>query len=246
MPGSPAGGADRVLYVLATLAETSRPLSLAELAERTRMPAATLRRLAGLLERWGFMVERDGSYVPGPLCLRLAWGFDQDSYLVQEALPGMSALAAETGEWVALMAWVRRQAVCLEVVPGGRPLPHPMARGRVMPLGSGASAKALLAFMPEGHRQALLEEMACTRRPDEFASLADELTAIRLTGYAVSNGEVDMGVWGVSAPIWQPSHQAVAVVTLMAPSTRAAEAVDGLIAATVAAAQRISERLQGR
>lgn len=74
--------------------------------------------------------------------------------------------------------------------------------------------------------------------------LADELQAIRAQGYAVTDSEVDAGVWGVSVPIFQRAHQAVASITLMAPSTRAAQRPQTFIDLTVAAARRISGRLQ--
>ncbi|WP_314728205.1 IclR family transcriptional regulator domain-containing protein, partial [Bordetella pertussis] len=68
--------------------------------------------------------------------------------------------------------------------------------------------------------------------------------AIRAAGYAVSDSEVDAGVWGCSAPVFERPHQAAGSVTLMAPSTRVAERTANLINLTLAAAKRISSRLQ--
>jgi DNA-binding IclR family transcriptional regulator len=48
----------------------------------------------------------------------------------------------------------------------------------------------------------------------------------------------------VSVPIFQRANQAVASITLMAPSTRAAQRPDALIEMTVAAARRITSKLQ--
>ena len=47
---------------------------------------------------------------PGPLCVQLAWGFDQSSFLIHEAQPDMAALAAASGETIGL----------LERIPGTR------------------------------------------------------------------------------------------------------------------------------
>ncbi|WP_154390333.1 helix-turn-helix domain-containing protein, partial [Bordetella pertussis] len=93
-----AGGAERVLYVLATLAREEAPLTVAALAERTGLAQSTLYRQVALLKRWGFVLEQAGAYTPGPLCVQLARGFDQSSYLIQEALPDMTRLAADSGE----------------------------------------------------------------------------------------------------------------------------------------------------
>ncbi|WP_154586090.1 helix-turn-helix domain-containing protein, partial [Bordetella pertussis] len=137
-----AGGAERVLYVLATLAREEAPLTVAALAERTGLAQSTLYRQVALLKRWGFVLEQAGAYTPGPLCVQLARGFDQSSYLIQEALPDMTRLAADSGETVGLLVAMSDQAVCLEMVE------------------SGASAKSLMAFMAPARLQGRLHELA--------------------------------------------------------------------------------------
>ncbi|KAG1224266.1 hypothetical protein G6F68_020153 [Rhizopus microsporus] len=97
--------------------------------------------------------------------------------------------------------------------------------------------------MPQARLQAALAYLAAEAGVDA-ARLADELESIRAQGYAVTDSEVDAGVWGVSVPIFQRPNQAVASITLMAPSTRAAQRPRALIDLTVGAARRISDRLK--
>jgi len=240
---SVGAGADRVLYVLATLARHDGPLSIAALAEETGLAQSTLYRQVALLKRWGFVAEHDGEYGPGPLCVQLAWGFDQSSFLIHEAQPDMAALAMASGETIGLLVAVKDQAVCLDMVESQHPLRCSFTKGRGLPLARGASAKSLLAFMPLARLQAALAYLASEAGVDP-ARLGKELDAIREQGYAVTDSEVDAGVWGVSVPIFQRANQAVASITLMAPSTRAAQRPDALIEMTVAAARRISSKLQ--
>lgn len=243
MDQSVGPGADRVLYVLATLARHDGPLSIAALAEKTGLAQSTLYRQVALLKRWGFVAEHEGEYGPGPLCVQLAWGFDQSSFLIHEAQPDMAALAAASGETIGLLVAVKDQAVCLDMVESQHPLRCSFTKGRGLPLARGASAKSLLAFMPVPRQQAALAILARESGVDP-ARLADELEAIRAQGYAVTDSEVDAGVWGVSVPIFQRPNQAVASITLMAPSTRAAQRPQALIDLTVGAARRISDRLK--
>jgi len=239
-----AGGADRVLFVLATLARHDGPLSIAALADKTGLAQSTLYRQVALLKRWGFVAEQGGEYGPGPLCVQLAWGFDQSSFLVQESQPDMARLAAESGETVGLLVAMRDQAVCLDMVESQHPLRCSFVKGRGLPLVRGASARSLMAFMPAARLHALLDDLQ--RSGADVAALAAGLESIRAAGYAVTDGEVDAGVWGVSVPVFQRPHQAVGSVTLMAPSTRAALRASALIDMTIAAARRISGRLQSR
>jgi DNA-binding IclR family transcriptional regulator len=68
---------------------------------------------------------------------------------------------------------------------------------------------------------------------------------VQAQGYAVSDSEVDAGIWGVSAPLYQqPGDVAIAVITLMAPSSRAKGQEKRFIDMTVRGAARISSRLQ--
>ncbi|OZI82177.1 IclR family transcriptional regulator [Bordetella genomosp. 6] len=237
-----AGGAERVLYVLATLAREEAPLTVAALAERTGLAQSTLYRQVALLKRWGFVLEQAGAYTPGPLCVQLARGFDQSSYLIQEALPDMTRLAADSGETVGLLVAMSDQAVCLEMVESRHPLRCSFVKGRGLSLARGASAKSLMAFMAPARLQGRLHELA--GQGVDAAALARDLEAIRAAGYAVSDSEVDAGVWGCSAPVFERPHQAAGSVTLMAPSTRVADRTTTLINLTLAAAKRISSRLQ--
>ena len=78
---------DRVLQVLAVLAQQGRVLSAGELMAHTGLARSTLYRLLARLKRWGFVVEDEGNYAPGPLSLQLALGFDLSSHLVRQARP---------------------------------------------------------------------------------------------------------------------------------------------------------------
>ncbi|MGE8679250.1 MAG: IclR family transcriptional regulator, partial [Achromobacter marplatensis] len=144
---------------------------------------------------------------------------------------------------IGLLVAVKDQAVCLDMVESQHPLRCSFTKGRGLPLARGASAKSLLAFMPQARLQAALAYLAAEAGVDA-ARLADELESIRAQGYAVTDSEVDAGVWGVSVPIFQRPNQAVASITLMAPSTRAAQRPRALIDLTVGAARRISDRLK--
>ncbi len=155
----------------------------------------------------------------------------------------MAALAASSGETVGLLVAVKDQAVCLDMVESQHPLRCSFTKGRGLPLARGASAKSLLAFMPPSRLQAALANLA-NEAALNARRLANELETIRAQGYAVTDSEVDAGVWGVSVPIFRRPNQAVASITLMAPSTRAGQHPDALIDMTLAAARRISERLK--
>jgi DNA-binding IclR family transcriptional regulator len=236
-------GADRTLFLLATLARAGKPLSIAQLTVETGLAISTVYRQVALLKRWGFVAEQNGEYAPGPVSLQLAAGFDSTQRLVSEARPEMERLARESKESVGLVVAVRGQVVCLDMVESLQPLRCSFERGRGVPLLRGASAKSLLAFMPAMQRETLLNELLAAQ-PDLQSALFVELEALRAQGYVTSSGEVDEGVWGVSVPLYGPQDRAVGSLSLMAPSLRAQLQQQSLINQTIVAANRINSRLQ--
>jgi len=243
---SPKGGADRVLFVLATLARLERSVTPAELMAETGLSKSTLYRQLALLKRWGFIMESNGVYLPGPMCLPLAWGFDQSSYLIQQAHGELEALSRNSGESVGLLTAVNNQAVCLDMVESPSSLRCSFVKGRGLPLCKGASAKTLLAFMEADKQALVLRNLERDRliAPPELPALKDVLRHIRAQGYCITDSEVDEGVWGNSAPVFQQFNHAAAVITLMAPTTRVHNRERQFVDMTTAIAARVSSRLQ--
>lgn len=238
----PVATTDRVLQVLAVLAQQGRALSVPELMERTGLARSTLYRQLVRLKRWGFVLENDGYYAPGPLSLQLALGFDLASHLVRQARSGLQALAQQSHESVGLVVAVNDKVICLDMVESELSLRCSFEKGRSVPLGAGASAKCLLAHLPETTRNTVLDSQHGPGSTDRQAAQA-ELEAIRQAGFAVSSGEVDPGVWGVSAPLFGTTRQAMGAITLMAPISRAHGQELALINMAVVAAARISRNL---
>ncbi len=232
---------DRVLQVLAVLAQHGQALAVAELMERTGLARSTLYRQLARLKHWGFVLESDGHYAPGPLSLQLALGFDLASHLVRQARPGMVELAQQSHESVGLIVAVNDKAICLDMVESQHSLRCSFEKGRSVPLRAGASAKCVLAHLPEAARATVLDREWGAGTAERQA-VQDELDAIRRAGFAVSIGEVDAGVWGCSVPLFDASRRAVGAITLMAPILRAQGQEPELIRMVVVAAARIARQ----
>lgn len=216
-------------------------MTAAELMHKTDLSQSTLYRQLATLKRWGFVLEADGRYAPGPLSLQLALGFDMASHLVQLAHAEMQLLAQQSQESVGLVVAANGQAICINMVESQQALRCSFEKGRSVPLQpKGASAKCLLAHLPKGVATAFQNP----QQPDVVQrEQAAELAATRKTGFAVSDGEVDPGVWGVSAPLFGIGKRAVGALTLMAPSVRVRDKHAALVQMTVVTAARISRSL---
>ncbi|KND57416.1 Transcriptional regulator, IclR family [Candidatus Paraburkholderia schumanniana] len=126
--------------------------------------------------------------------------------LVEASRDGMMQLSRATQESVGLVVAVNDQVICLEMIESTHSLRCSFEKGRAVPLRAGASAKSLLAFMADKTRAETLERQFAGDDAVRAAFEA-ELERIRARGYAMSDSEVDPGVWGVSAPVFRRGHE---------------------------------------
>jgi DNA-binding IclR family transcriptional regulator len=243
-PAQPSSVVDRVLQTLTCVARAGHPMAAKRIAAEIDAPLSTVYRLLTALKKWGLLQEHShsGLFEPGPASLQLAWGFDQNAQLVTRSRDEISALVDRTGESVGLLVPVNDAVVCLSMVESDQPLRCSFTRGRTHPLTRGASAKALLAFLPEARADAVIARHHADD-PLAMQALRTQLAEIRLKRYATSASEVDVGVWGVSAPLVSDAGRLEGTITLMAPLARIAGREAELTQLTRAAADRISTML---
>lgn len=196
-----------------------------EIAESLDMPKSTAYRYVRTLSERGFIERtRGGSYRLGLVFIELgrrALESNRDLHLA--VLPSMQRIAQATGESVSVMRLFNQQAVCIESIGGTHALRVTIERGRVQPLHAGASSKVLLAYESDESRDALLAEpltrytdTTITDKPALIATLND----IRACGYAVSDGEIDVGARAVAVPIHNSYGEVMAALSIEAPAIR--------------------------
>ncbi len=94
------------------------------------------------------------------------------------------------------------------------------------------------AGAPEDERREelyLAQELSAER----IDKLEQELRLIREQGYAVSQGEIDEGVWGISVPLLDSRQRLHGALSLMAPALRAQSRSERLRQWTLDAAARL-------
>ena len=237
-------GAERLLDVLVTVATADAPCTAKQVGELTGMPLSSAYRHLTLLRERGFVEDlgRHLGYAPGPVTLRMAWSLDRPSRIASVALPEMQKLGLATQESVGLMKAVGAEVLCVEMLESPQSLRCSFSRGRSQPLIRGASAKALLAHFAPAPRAKLLDHLL---GPDAAAraALERDLETVRARGFAESEGEVDAGVWGVSAPVFSFGQRLEGAISLMVPAPRVGDRRDDFIALTVETAAAVSAQL---
>jgi DNA-binding IclR family transcriptional regulator len=183
------------------------PMRVDEIAAALDMPISTAYRYVKLFKEADFLYEIDGVYSAG-LMISSRDEQTQKQHIVEMAAPIMTRLRQSTNETVILTVRVQAAALCLERLPAGRSSMLSFYRGSVRPLYAGASATALLAYAPADviasvQTGSMRRFTALTPSPERLGQI---LSAVRSSGYAVSEGEVDPFMVGVAAPVFRHGH----------------------------------------
>jgi DNA-binding IclR family transcriptional regulator len=242
--------ADKALDILLMFDDRHLVLSAVEVAAQLGVARSTAYRYLQSLVQSRFIEESDGrGYRLGGRVLELARLARRGMGLSEIARPVMSRLAAEVGEAVLLTRLAGSAVICLErEEAGNHAVRISYERGQVLPTNAGAAAHVLLAWLPEPAVEAILDAVdlpAFTERTlTDPAAIIRRLADTREQGYAVSRGELDRDVLGVSAPLRDHDGEVVAAISVAAVSARVPdERLPQLVDQVRAAADEITRTL---
>lgn len=239
------------LGVLEALLEARSPLSSRQICARTGLPKATAFRIITNLLRSGYLVETNDGYWLGLKLLQLGALVEENLDLKQQALPFLDELLDRFNETVHLATLdAEFRVVYVDKRTPRRAVGVMISRvGLAVPIHCTALGKAMAAFRSEEEIRRLirasgLKAYTPSTITDKRAFLR-ELGEIRSRGYAVDEGEHEIGVRCVAAPIRDKSGVVAAGVSVSVPDMRMSDpAIGSPIAIEVMeTANRISRAL---
>lgn len=243
-------GADsgrRALEMLFAFTEQRPVASVRDLAADLDIPVPSVHRYVALLRDMGLIEEgARGQYHLTMRVSALNRAARVATPLVSIADPYMRALSAELEETVMLVRLVQGLPVCMHRVETSRRIRLSFEIGQQMPPLRGASARLLLGGLPVAERQRYLDRaLGSGARPPEVGveKFLDQVTRDAQAGWAVSNQEIDEGVWAGCAAIREGS-QIIATLSVPCPAFRMNDERRRIVIdRAMAAAERISAAL---
>ncbi|MDA8372203.1 MAG: IclR family transcriptional regulator [Nocardiopsaceae bacterium] len=206
---------DRAFSLLEIMADAGGEVSLSQLADASGLPLPTIHRIIRTLVGNGYVRQLPSRrYALGPRLIGL--GESASRMLGTWARPHLAQLVEDLGETANLAMLDGDKVVYVAQVPS----PHAMRMftevgRRVLPHSAGVG-KALLAQLPEHEALSTVRRAgmpAATDRtittPEDFA---EELDRIRGRGYAIDDGEQEIGVRCLAVPVQGgPSMMAISI-----------------------------------
>jgi DNA-binding IclR family transcriptional regulator len=191
---------ERALSILGAFRAEQPRMTLAELAASTGLYKSTILRLAGSLERFGYLLRgADGRYRIGPAPARLGAIYRTAFDLGDVIRPELRRLVEATGETASFYVRDGDKRVCLYRHNSPQAARHHLDEGVQLPMNAGASAHVLKAFGEKSEPR--------------YAEL-------RKRGYYASLGERDPHVAALAVPVFDAAGSLRGALALSGPLSR--------------------------
>jgi DNA-binding IclR family transcriptional regulator len=262
--GIPAGGTpkadgpngtqslDRAIALLRIVAGYSgRGVRLVDVVERSGLSKPTVHRLLQALERQGLVTQdaADRHYHLGPEAFVIGTLANERYGIHRVALTSLVRLADASEDSCFLSVRRDMHVVCLHREEGAFPIrSHVLRPGDRHPLGVGAGSLAILSSLPDDEVDEVIGTNVAelTARYPEFSPpvLRSEIRRTREQGYALNQGLLQRGSWGVGVAVLDRQGRCEGALSIAAIDTRLmAPRGEEMARLLQAEARRLSERL---
>jgi len=183
----------RGLSILRAFSPDNHPIGNAEIAERVRLPKATVSRLTFTLTELGYLRydESLGRYSLGPAVLTLGYDVISQMEIRDIARPYMEDLAKYAGANAYLAAPDGTDMIHVEACRIPASMSIRLGVGSRLPMASTSLGRAYLAALKESDREALIEKISETYGEnwhDVETNMRAEIAQAQKVGFALSRG----------------------------------------------------------
>jgi DNA-binding IclR family transcriptional regulator len=218
----PVKTAETVFEVIEAMIELDQP-RFTDLSSYLEMPRSTLHDHLQSLRQLGMVVKTDETYQVGMRFLEIGERARRQRDLFHAGRDQTEKLSQDTGEYASLMIEERGLGVLLYVARGDNAVDLQVWGGRAFALTTNAPGKAILAHLPAGRVDEILEQHGLPQHTANTITdrdeLVDELETIRDQGYASASGELVEGVRTISAPVIR-GHEVAGAIAVGGPDQR--------------------------
>jgi DNA-binding IclR family transcriptional regulator len=225
---TPAATVGRVTALLDAFAAAEDELGVTDLAERLRLAKSVVHRLVTALSAAGYLAQNPATrrYALGPRAARLGQAAVGNRDIRTRARPHLVRLATKTGETATLSIIVGESRAYAEQVESTQSVRQTVQIGSAAPLYVGASGKAILAYLPQQQRDAIIARISksapllANGARLNVSSLKRDLETIRRRGFAISEAERIVGASSAAAPVFDHNGDVTGAISVASVTVR--------------------------
>lgn len=240
---------DRALQLLEVIAKKKGGITLAELAKELQLPKSTAHRLLETLKIREFVEFEPGAekYTIGIKAVEVGVSGLSNLGIVDVAVHYLWDLAQSTGETSFLAVYNEGEIVYLYKAEGTQSIRTTAQLGSRKPVHCTALGKAILASFSLEEVDRILEikgmEKFTERTITERHEFHEELSRIRVQGYAIDDEEVELGLTCYAVPVFNYTGRVVGAISMAGPTIRMVENRESFTQKLMESVLQISRRL---
>lgn len=217
---------DRAVQIMLLLANGSKGMTLAEIAEATGWHKSSIHKILLTLCHHGFLErdEGDKSYALGIELVRCSKFVLKNLNINQTARPFLKELADFSGETATSAILRGNKIVVVDTVesPGDLRVYPPI--GTMDSVTAKSNGKAVLAWFPEEKIDEIIRKEGLPGKTNRSITdtevFCKELAIVRKQGYAIDYEEFQEGISAVSAPVFYADRKILGTLSVIGPSFR--------------------------
>ena len=221
---------ERTFDLLEYILSAGGEMGISEAAVESGLPLPTIHRLLQTLVARGYVRQQPSRrYALGPRLIPIGDGAQRMvGRWAQRHLEGLAEVTGETANMALLDGDL---AIYVAQVPSRHPMRMFTEIGRRVSLHCTGIGKVLLAQMSESKARELLKRTGMSAQTDktitDLDTLIEQLVSIRQLGYALDDGEQEVGVRCVAVPV--PDGRSLLTLSVSGPESRISyEAIEGI------------------
>jgi len=216
----------RGLSVIRAFTEQRRPLTIAQLSQRTGIPRAAVRRCLYTLARLGYVATDDGrTHSLRPRILTLGHAYLSSTPIVnavQPLLDQITSVVHESSSMAVLegdeILYIARSSTTTRVMS------IDLGIGSRLPAYCTSMGRVLLAGLSPAELDAHLGRVKLVKLTGRTVSEAAELKAVlakvRRDGFSIVDQELEIGLRSIALPVSDPAGKVVAAINIGTQSSR--------------------------
>ena len=215
---------DNMLKILDLFGEQRHQASTDEIVNYLGVSKATAYRYIKSLANTGLVATDGGMVSLGPRIIELDRLVRLTDPLTTAARPVMEEVADRLGLNIMLCRYYGDKVMCADQIWPDDSIRSSYQRGRPMPLFSGATAKTILAHLSTYQLNNIMlqhaDEIAVAGLGRNWAEFSANIRALRRERILISHGEVDPGLVGIGAPLFDSGSRIVGSLIFIVDEAR--------------------------
>jgi IclR family KDG regulon transcriptional repressor len=191
-----------------------------EISKTLNIPPSTCYRILADLKKYDYVTQKksDLRYTLGFAHMRFAESIRESMDVVTLSAPYLELLHNETDETTFVALFNRSYCVIMEVY-GNTNTRIAVGRGEVLPLYASAAGKAVLAFLPERERRAIIDKITLNQYTENTiidpADLEKNLDEIRREGISYNSQEFHNAINALATPVFGHGDRVIGAIALV-------------------------------